>query len=40
VWADTVVPGLVQGKLPSSLLKAWGTALKNQAISFGYKVKS
>jgi len=38
VWADTVVPGLVKGKSPSSLLGAWGTALKNQATAFGYQV--
>jgi ABC-type glycerol-3-phosphate transport system substrate-binding protein len=40
IWASTVVPGLVKGKSPSSLLGAWGTALKNQATTFGYQVKS
>jgi ABC-type glycerol-3-phosphate transport system substrate-binding protein len=40
VWSDTVVPGLVKGESPSSLLGAWGTALKNQATVFGYQVKS
>jgi multiple sugar transport system substrate-binding protein len=40
VWADTVVPGLVKGQSPSSLLAAWGSALKNQATVFGYQVKS
>jgi multiple sugar transport system substrate-binding protein len=37
-WADTVVPGLVAGKSLQSLLAPWGTALTNQAKSFGYTV--
>ncbi|MCU1495688.1 MAG: araN 6 [Acidimicrobiaceae bacterium] len=40
VWADTVVPGITAGKSLSSLLGAWGTALKNQAQTLGYTVVS
>ncbi|MCU1492559.1 MAG: extracellular solute-binding protein family 1 [Acidimicrobiaceae bacterium] len=38
VWADTVVPGLTSGKSLSSLLPAWGTALKNQAQTLNYSI--
>ena len=38
VWADTVVPGITAGKSLSSLLPAWGTALKDQAQTLGYTI--
>jgi multiple sugar transport system substrate-binding protein len=40
IWASTVVPGLVAGKTLSSLLAPWGTALADQAKTFGYTVTS
>lgn len=38
VWADTVVPRLVQGQSMTSIMPAWQTALDNQARIFGYTV--
>lgn len=40
VWADTVVPGITSGKSLSSLLPAWGSALRNQAQTLGYSIVS
>lgn len=39
IWAKTVTPAVASGSTFSSLLPAWGTAIKNQAQVSGYKVK-
>jgi ABC-type glycerol-3-phosphate transport system substrate-binding protein len=38
VWADTVVPQLVDGKSMTSIMPVWQKALENQAQIFGYTV--
>lgn len=40
IWSKTILPAVAAGKQVAPMLPAWGTAIKDEAQTFGYSVSS